>query len=102
MRPPDFEASLAAIPSGYSEGRYGGQLYGATLHRSEDGKRVSLFARQLAGNDIVSFNFYRLNSGEVALKPCEMPREKVEAFVLGYAIDKRPSSEADQKEETES
>jgi hypothetical protein len=101
MRPSDFETSLAAIPTGYSEGRYEGQLYGAILQRSEDGKRVSLFARQLAGNDIVSFNFYHLNSGEVALKPCEMSREKVEAFVLGYSIGKTPSFDADQKERTE-
>lgn len=101
MRTSDFEACLAALPSGYSEGCYEGQHYGTTLQRSEDGKRVSLFARQLAGNDIVSFNFYRLNSGEVALKPCEMSREKVEAFVLGYSINKRPCPEADPKEQTE-
>jgi hypothetical protein len=46
---------------------------------------ISLFARALAGGDVVSFNLYRLRSGEDSLRPCEMPAEKVVAFVLGYA-----------------
>jgi hypothetical protein len=83
----DFESALAAIPSGYGEGVYKGLRYGVTLRKSRDGKRTSLFARALAGGDVVSFNFYRLRSGEDALRPCEMPVEKVIAFVLGYAPD---------------
>ena len=83
----ELETALAAIPLGYSEGSYAGQRYGATLQRSEDGRRISLFARQLGGTDIVSFNLYRLSSGKAALKPCEMSSEKVVAFVLGYVAD---------------
>jgi hypothetical protein len=45
---------------------------------------ISLFARALAGGDVVSFNLYRLRSGEDSLRPCEMPAEKVVAFDLGY------------------
>lgn len=78
---------LAAIPSGYSEGVYEGWRYGVTVRKSRDGKRISLFARALAGGDVVSFNLYRLGSGEGALRPCEMPAEKVVAFVLGYVPD---------------
>jgi len=85
----DFEAVLAAIPSGYGEGVYEGRRYGVTVRRSHDGKRISVFAQALAGGDVVSFNLYRLRSGEGALRPCEMPAEKVVAFVLGYVPDLR-------------
>jgi hypothetical protein len=87
MRDEELETALAALPLGYSEGCYGGQRYGVTLRRSHDGKRISLFARQLAGSDIISFNRYRLSSGEAVLKPCEMPLHKVVSFVLGYVRD---------------
>ena len=83
----DFESALAAIPSGYGEGVYEGLRYGVTVRKSRDGKRTSLFARALAGGDVVSFNLYRLRSGEDSLRPCEMPAEKGVAFVLGYVPD---------------
>lgn len=82
-----FETALAAIPSGYSEGVFKRLRYGVTVQRSGDGKRTSLFARELSGVDLVSFNLYRLRSGEGALRPCEMTVEKVVAFVLEYAPD---------------
>jgi hypothetical protein len=80
----EFEMALAKIPKGYSEGSFAGRRYGVTLQRSDDGKRLSLFAQDLGGRDIVSFNRYRLRSGASELKPCEMSSEKVEAFVLGF------------------
>jgi hypothetical protein len=83
----DFDTAFAAIPSGYGEGVYEGLRYGITVRKSRDGKRISLFARALAGGDLVSFNLYRLRSGEDSLRPCEMPVEKVVAFVLGYVPD---------------
>jgi hypothetical protein len=86
----DFEPALAAIPSGYGEGVYDRLRYGVTVRKSRDGKRTGLFARALAGGGDVSFNLYRLRSGEDFLRPCEMPAEKVVAFVLGYAPDPPP------------
>lgn len=83
----DFESLVAAIPSGYGEGVYEGRRYGVTVHRSRDEKRTNLFARALTGGDVISFNLYRLRSGEDVLRPCEMPAEKVVAFVLGYVPD---------------
>ena len=83
----DFEMTLAAIPSGYGEGVYEGLRYDVTVRKSRDGKRTSLFARALAGGDLVSFNLYRLRSGEESLRSGEMPAEKVVAFVLGYVPD---------------
>jgi hypothetical protein len=90
--PTSFETALAAIPVGYSEGRYGGRRYGVTVQRSADGKRTSLFARDLAGTDIVSFNLYRLTSERELLKPCEMSSEKVVSFVLAYVADAAPDA----------
>jgi hypothetical protein len=80
----EFESALAAFPCGYGEGRYEGRRYGVTVRKSRNGKRISLFARALAGGDVVSVN---VRSGEDSLRPCEMPAEKVVAFVLGYAPD---------------
>jgi len=56
------------------------------VKRSTDLKRISLFAEDLSGTDIVSFNFYRLSEGD-ALRPCEMSSEKVMAFVAGYRFE---------------
>lgn len=84
MESANFEKALAALPGGYTEGVYQDRRYGVTIRRSDDGRRSSLFARELAGKDVVSFNLYRLSNGDVSLKPCEMPAEKVRAFVLGF------------------
>jgi hypothetical protein len=86
MESADFEAALGALPEGYSEGVYEGRRYGVILRRSDDGRRNSLFARELAGTDIISFNLYRLGSGNASLKPCEMSSEKVRDFVLGFRL----------------
>jgi hypothetical protein len=61
--------------------------YVVMVRKSRDGKRASLFARALAGGDVVSFNLYRLRSGEDSLRPCEMPVAKVVALVFGYVSD---------------
>ena len=86
MESADFEAALAALPEGYSAGIYEERRYGVSFRRSDDGRRNSLFARELAGTDIVSFNLYRLGSGNPSLKPCEMSAEKVRDFVLGVRL----------------
>ena len=88
----DFETALGALPSGYSEGVYQGRRYGVSVRRSDDGRRNSLFARELAGADIVSFNMYRLGSCNSSLKPCEMSTEKVIDFVRGFRLLGRKSS----------
>lgn len=82
----DFDAAFGALPEGYSEGVYEGRRYGVSIRRSGDGRRNSLFARELAGTDIVSFNLYRLGSGNVSLKRCEMPAGKVIDVVLGFRL----------------
>jgi|APEBP8051073178_1049388.scaffolds.fasta_scaffold12437_2 hypothetical protein len=80
---PTFDVALARLPTGYLKGSFTGRTYGVTVTRSEDGKRTSLFAEELGGKDIVSFNLYSLGSGEEALRPCEMSSDKVIDFVVG-------------------
>ncbi|MCJ8520778.1 hypothetical protein ABID21_003811 [Pseudorhizobium tarimense] len=82
-----FQKALAAIPSGYNEGHFEARRWGATVKRSSDGKRVWLFAEDLAGGAIVSFNLYRTCKEKVTLKPCEMSSDKVNAFLLGYRLE---------------
>ncbi|HDS1637404.1 hypothetical protein [Thauera sp. AutoDN2] len=87
MEHTEFDAAFKAMREGYAEGAYEGRRFGVTVKRSEDGRRNSLFARELAGTDIVSFNLYRVASDQTSLKPCEMSTQKVVAFVLGFRPD---------------
>lgn len=87
MEQAGFDAAFAKLADGYSEGVYEGRRFGLTVRRSEDGRRNSLFARELAGTNIVSFNLYRTGSDQTLLKPCEMSAEKVLAFVLDFKPD---------------
>ncbi len=79
-----FLERLDLLPLGYSEGHYHQRRYGMTLKVSKDARRVQLYARELGGSDFISFNLFRLRSGEARLKPCEMAEQKVVAFVTGY------------------
>ncbi|WP_244651131.1 hypothetical protein [Rhizobium sp. CFBP 8762] len=81
-----FDRALAAFPDGTCEGVFNAQRWGATVKRSADHKRMWLYAEDLSGTDIVSFNLYRLTSG-VEIKPCEMSLDTVIAFVLGFRMD---------------
>lgn len=82
-----FDAAFDKLPGGYSKGNYNGRRFDLSVRRSQDGRRNSLFARELAGTDIISFNLYRFSSGSTSLKPCEMSAEKVVAFVLAFQPD---------------
>lgn len=84
MEDAEFDVAFAKLAEGYSEGAYQGRRFGVTVRRSGDGRRNSLFAKELAGTDIVSFNLYRTASDRTLLKPCEMSAEKVSAFVLNF------------------
>ena len=87
MERTDFDAAFKRLPEGHSEGIHEGRRFGLIVRRSDDGRRNSLFARELAGTDIVSFNLYRFTSGKISLKPCEMSTAKVVAFVLNFRPD---------------
>ena len=79
-----FEDALANLPDGYVDGNFGNRSWGVTVKRSEDGKRTWLYAEELSGTDIVSFNLYQLAGPGSILKPCEMSSARVIEFVLGF------------------
>ncbi|MEP7241494.1 MAG: hypothetical protein ABI697_11460 [Devosia sp.] len=75
--------ALLALPLGWFTATYGGRRYGVTRSVHADSRSMKLFAEELGGPDRISLNIYAPPSGEPALKPCEMPLDKVTAFVLG-------------------
>jgi hypothetical protein len=79
MEHSEFDAAFAKLAEGYREGTYEGRRFSLIVRRSGDGRRNSLFARELDGTDIVSFNLFRVTSDRTLLKPCEMSAEKVVA-----------------------
>jgi hypothetical protein len=81
----DFRSALARLPSGYSERGVDGRRWAATVTRSADGRRTWLFAEELGGNNVVSFNWYVLARDQGVLKPCEMSSSKVIEFVLAFS-----------------
>ncbi|WP_245477834.1 MULTISPECIES: hypothetical protein [unclassified Mesorhizobium] len=80
-----FLDSLGRFPNGFARGSYRGSAYGVTIERSTG--CTKLFARELGGREIVSFNLYRTPAGEVHLRPCEMSSAKVIDFVRGFSAD---------------
>lgn len=77
-----IEQLVQQIPEGYSETIIDGKKYGVTRLDFNEGKSLKVFAKELGGNDFISFNFYKLSSP--TLKPCEMPQEKVVAFLEAF------------------
>jgi len=45
-----------------------------------EGRLIKAYAEELGGNDFISLNYYPLTLNGL-LKPCEMPEEKVIAFI---------------------
>lgn len=44
----EFDAAFEGLQKGYSQGTYEGRRFGVTVNRTRDGRRNSLFARELA------------------------------------------------------
>ncbi len=82
-----FVAKFDAMPEGGYGGTFEDKRYRITKTLMATGRSQKLQAEELGGKDYVSFNLYRLADGTALLKPCEMPEEKVMAFVLGVQID---------------
>jgi hypothetical protein len=84
---PAFIEAFDALPIGGYGGTFQGIRYRITKRQMANGRSQKLEAEELGGPDYISFNLYRLASGQMLLKPCEMPEEKVVGFVLGVAVD---------------
>ncbi len=76
-------STLAAWPRGWFTARYDGRRYGVSNTAHANGRSAKLYAEELGGPDRISLNIYAPPSGDPALRPCEMPIDKVTAFVLG-------------------
>ncbi len=82
-----FVSTFDQWPEGGYGGTYEGRRYRVTKTLMATGRSQKLEAEELGGNDYISFHLYRLADGSALLKPCEMPEDKVIAFVLGVVID---------------
>ncbi|WP_047550650.1 hypothetical protein [Psychroserpens sp. Hel_I_66] len=71
------------LPKGYSEVTFQNKKYGVTRTDFNNGKSIKVYARELAGNNFISLNFYKTSNKEF-LKPCEMAEEKVIQFLKNY------------------
>lgn len=79
---------LMSLPRGYFTVRYAGRRYGVTNSVHANGRSFKLYAEELGGSDRISLNIYRpLGSPKPALKPCEMPLDKVTAFVVAAVLE---------------
>lgn len=76
-----MRAALAAWPQGYFTASFRGRRYGVSNTSHAGGKSRKLYAEELGGTDFVSLNLYEPDGGDPALRPCEMPVEKVIEFV---------------------
>jgi hypothetical protein len=76
-----FLTAFHALPPGAFTGRAHGRRYRVTRHSYVNGRSHKLIAHELGGPDYISLNLYELQAG-ARLKPCEMPKAKVVAFVL--------------------
>ena len=84
---PAFVAAFDALPEGGYGGTYQGKRWRLTKATMAAGRSQKLEAEELGGTGYVSMNLYRLADGTALLKPCEMPEERVIAFVTGVAVD---------------
>lgn len=74
------------IPQGYTEGWYNNYRYGITKQIFNKGKSVKIYAKQLAGTDFISLNYYHTTNAQL-LKPCEMTEAKVIDFLQHVILE---------------
>ena len=85
--PDSFLTKFDTLPIGAYGGSAHGLRWRVTKQQLAYGRSQKLEAEELGGNGYVSFNLYRLASGQAILKPCEMPVEDVTAFIDALQID---------------
>lgn len=78
--------AFQALPVGAFDGRYDGRGWRVARTPVAGGRGWKLQAWEKGGNGYVSLNVYDLTGGSV-LRPCEMSRDRVVAFVLGFCPD---------------
>jgi hypothetical protein len=81
----DLGALFDRLPAGWSVVTYDDRRYGVTRTIGVGGRTESVYAEALDGSDVVSANRYRVPDQDL-LRPCEMPAEKVLAFLRDLRI----------------
>ncbi|MEM6387034.1 MAG: hypothetical protein AAF718_12450 [Pseudomonadota bacterium] len=82
-----FIAAFDRMPVGSYGATFEFKRYRVSKSVMATGRSQKLVAEELGGNDFISFNLYRLASGETLLKPCEMSEDKVIDFVMRVDVD---------------
>ena len=80
-----YRERLRAFPDGAYEVFYDGRRYLMRKETLLGGKLIKLYAEALGGNDFVSLNYYE-TAAKPLLKPCEMPADKVIAFIENVTL----------------
>lgn len=81
--------ALAHLPAGTFTGTADRRRYVVSHQIMAGGRSHKLVAHQLGGPDYISLNLYLTHRSGPLLRPCEMPAEKVAAFVLALVPDVR-------------
>lgn len=82
--PEVFLAKLKRLPEGCSTVLFEKSKYTFSKMVFNYGKSCKVFADELKGKDYISFNLYHTRRGP-QLKPCEMPADKVIAFIINLS-----------------
>lgn len=86
------------LPPGASTVRYDGRRWAVATTSYAQGRSLKVWAEELGGGDVVSANVYLVGAADPgdpgepgepgeAFRPCEMPAEKVLAFLEGWQPD---------------
>ncbi len=75
-----FHKRLLELKDGAYDVFYENKRYLLRKETLLDGRLIKAYAEELGGNDFISLNYYPQTLGGL-LKPCEMPVEKVIAFI---------------------
>ena len=81
----DWIQKIKTLPPGYSEVNYEGSRYGVSRKDFNEGKSIKVYAKELGGIRLISFNYYLTAKGNL-LKPCEMPTKHVIHFLKNYVL----------------
>ncbi len=81
-----IKRQIEAIPLGYSLVTFQGKRYGLSRMDFNSGKSKKIFAKELGGNNFISFNCYFTQI--LQLRPCEMSEDKVIDFIMNFTFVK--------------
>lgn len=75
-----WRALINKVPLGTSKVKAFGRTYSVSRSEFNNGNSIKVYAEELGGSDFISFNYY-ITQSTTLLKPCEMPQDKVMAFL---------------------